>query len=60
MGFFSMVIEKMVFAKMVFEKINTFDTECEFKSVCPLYENDSHTCKIAVDKSYCGVYEQFL
>jgi len=55
-----MVIEKMVFAKMVFEKINTFDTECEFKSVCPLYENDSHTCKIAVDKSYCGVYEQFL
>jgi hypothetical protein len=57
MGFFSIVIEKMVFGKMVFGKINASDTECEYKLICYLYQNDSYTCKHAEDKSYCGIYK---
>jgi hypothetical protein len=60
MGFFTKVVGKMVFGKMVFGKIYTSDIECEYKSICSSYQNDSHTCKHAVDKSYCGIYNRFL
>jgi hypothetical protein len=43
---------------MVFGK--TFDTECEYKSMCSAYQNSSHTCTDAVDKNYCGIYKIFL
>jgi hypothetical protein len=35
-------------------------TECEYKSVCSAHQNNSHTCTDAVEKSYCGIYNQFL
>jgi hypothetical protein len=60
MGFFTKVVEKMVFGKMVFGKIYTPDIECEYKSICSAYHNSSHTCTDAVDKSYCGIYNRFL
>ena len=54
------VFRHMKFFNTVFEKAYIFDTECEYKSICAAYQNDSHTCRHEVDKSYCGNYRQFL
>ena len=43
----------------VFGKAFKLDTECEYKSICAAYQNDSQTCTHEVDKSYCGKYRRF-
>lgn len=60
MGLFSMIFEKILLGKILFGKICTSDTECEYKSICSSYQNDSYTCKHEVDKRYCGNYRMFL
>lgn len=50
----------MNFLAAVFEKINLFDTNCEYVSTCTLYKNDSYICTKEVDKSCCGIYKQFI
>jgi len=44
----------------VFEKMNIFDTRCEYISECALYKEDSFMCTKELDKYYCGAYKQFL
>ena len=44
---------------LVFGEIYPSDTECEYKSICSAYQNDSQTCNQDVDKSYCGIYSKF-
>ena len=44
----------------VFKKMELFDTKCEYRSICAMYKNDSYICTKEVDKSYCGVYKQFV
>jgi len=48
----------MKFFHLVFEKLITFNIECEYKFICTEYRNDSFICTKEVDKSYCGVYRQ--
>lgn len=50
----------MSFFNTVFGKIDLFDTKCEYISVCAMYKKDSYVCTEEVDKSYCGIYKQFL
>jgi len=50
----------MKFWDVLFEKINLFDTRCEYISTCALYKNDSFMCTKELDKSYCGIYKQLL
>jgi hypothetical protein len=50
----------MNFFNAVFEKMNLFDTSCEYKSKCALYKSDSYICTKEVDKSCCGIYRQFV
>ena len=50
----------MKFFSMVFGKTFLFDTECEYKLMCAVYQSNSHICTHEVDKSYCGYYKQFL
>jgi len=39
---------------------NLFDKKCEYISRCAGYKDDSYTCTEALDKSYCGIYKDFL
>jgi len=50
----------MTLLDTVFEKMNIFDTRCEYISECALYKEDSFMCTKELDKYYCGVYKQFL
>ena len=58
MKFFEVVFGKA--SEIVFGKAFKPDTECEYKSICAAYQNDSQTCTHEVDKSYCGKYRRFL
>ena len=32
---------------------------CEYSKKCSGYQEDSHTCTEALDKSYCGMWKRF-
>lgn len=40
--------------------VKALNTECEYKSVCSGYENNSQTCNTEPIKSYCGYYKYFV
>ena len=50
----------MKLLKTVYGKIDIFNTKCEYRSICTMYKNDSYICTKEVDKSYCGIYKQFM
>ena len=54
------VYQHMKLFDSVIEKMELFNTKCEYGSICTRYTNDSYICTKEVDKSYCGVYKQFV
>jgi hypothetical protein len=42
---------------LLFGKTN--DTECEYKSICSGYNNNSQTCINESNKYLCGIYNFF-
>ena len=50
----------MQFFNLVFGAIHRFSIKCEYTSRCAGYKENSYTCTEALDKSYCGIYMDFL
>ena len=46
--------------RQIYESIINHQKKCEYSEKCACHRDDSYTCMQAIDKSYCGTYNQHI
>lgn len=44
--------------RQIYDSIMSHGTQCEFAKKCEGHQEDLFTCTEALDKTYCGIYNQ--